>query len=353
MNRVELNRRRRTQLLWFLVGFVAVQGGLALGVDHYWPDVRDPEYAVSEDLLRERRAEAPDRPLVVVLGSSRTQMGLAAGRLSSTPDETGAPTPLVFNFGVQGSGVMLQTICLRRLLADGLRPDLLVVEIVPVDLNLRRDRPIEEQRLDPARLRADEALLMLGGYYHRPDLAWPRWLLARVLPCDRHQAELRQELAVDVYRGRAPDDRRWVLDRYGWLPTGEKLTPEQRREKTAFALGQYENVVANFGLASGSERALRDLLDLCRREGLPTALMLMPESPAFRALYSAEARSAIDRFVRGLADEYHLPLIDARTWADDLGESAFCDAHHLCEAGAVNFTDRFGREALRPLLRSR
>ncbi len=246
---------------------------------------------------------------------------------------------------------MMEAVCLRRLLDAGLRPDLLLVEVVPMGLGRRGDRPEEERQLDPARLRADEAALLLGGYYDRPDLAWSRWLLARVLPCYRHQAELRAELGLDVYRGRDPNDKAGALDDHGWQPFGESLTPRQRQERTAFALGQYEGCVADFRLAAGPERALRDLLDLCRREGIRTALVLMPEGPAFRALYPAETKAAIDAFVRGLADKYGVPLVDARTWADELGEAAFWDSHHLHADGAAFFTERFGREVVRPLLR--
>jgi hypothetical protein len=348
---VELNRRRRRQLLWFLAGFVAVQGALAVGVERLWPGARDPEYAARERRLRQARAAAPHRPLVVALGSSRTLMAIDARRLSETPGENGEPAPLVFTFGVPGSGPMMETVCLRRLLAAGLRPDLLLVEVVPMGLNRRGDRPEEERQLDPARLRIDEVAFLLGGYYDRPDLAWPRWLLARVLPCYRHQAELRAELGLDVYRGRDPEDKTGALDDHGWQPFGERLTPRQRQERTAFALGQYEDCVSNFRLAPGTERALRDLLDLCRREGIRTALVLMPEGPAFRALYPAGTRVAIDAFVRGLAGEYGAPLIDARTWADELGETAFWDSHHLHADGAAFFTERFGREVVRPLLR--
>ena len=40
-------------------------------------------------------------------------------------------------------------------------------------------------------------------------------------------------------------------------------------------------------------------------------------------------------------------MIDARTWVDDRG---FWDTHHMLPAGAHQFTERFGREALQPAL---
>jgi hypothetical protein len=351
MGRLDLNRRRRTQLVWFLAGFVVVQIGLAVGVERFWPKARDPEFTAREQRLLQARAEAPHRPLVVALGSSRTAMALDAGRLSAEPAADGAEPPLVFNFGVPGSGVLLETVCLRRLVAEGVRPDLLFVEVVPMGLNRRGRRPVEERQLDPARLRIDEAAYLLRDYYDRPEEAWPRWLLARVLPCYRHQAELRTSCGVDVFREYDPGDKTRLIDPYGWLPHGEVDTPEQRRQHIAYALAQYAGDVIDFRLAERTERAWHDLLTLCRTERIPTVLVLMPEGKTFRDLYPAETKSAIDAFVRRLADEHGVPLIDARTWVDDLGDDAFWDTHHLQADGAVVFTERFGRDVLRPLLR--
>ena len=72
----ELQRKKRTDLLWFLLGFVVVQIGLSLCVEWSWVAVRDHEYANLERILKQRRAESPGRPLVVALGSSRTVMAL-------------------------------------------------------------------------------------------------------------------------------------------------------------------------------------------------------------------------------------------------------------------------------------
>jgi hypothetical protein len=43
-----------------------------------------------------------------------------------------------------------------------------------------------------------------------------------------------------------------------------------------------------------------------------------------------------------------VPLIDARDWVDDDG---FWDGHHMLPAGAAQFTHRFEREALQPLVK--
>jgi len=73
----------------------------------------------------------------------------------------------------------------------------------------------------------------------------------------------------------------------------------------------------------------------------------MPEAKPFRDLYSAAAREALATLLRQLQAKWSLRVVDARDWVDDAG---FWDTHHLLDVGARTFTDRFGREILRPAL---
>jgi hypothetical protein len=338
MRRLDRNRRCRSQLAWAVLSFAAVQAGLGLGVERLWPAVRDPEFADLADRLRRRRADAPAAPLVVALGSSRMQAGLDAGRLSGA-------RALVFNFGVPGGGAMMQGVCLRRLLGAGVRPDLVVVEVLPPGVVARADRAMEERQLDPARLTGAEVARLLR-YYERPLLAWPRWAVARALPCHRHQAELRAGLGLD-----GPDDPgRQGVDGHGWRAFRLPMSEEDRARRLAFARGQYGAALRGGRLSAGMERAYHDLLRLCRREGMPAALVVMPEAAPFRALYAPEVRAGTDAFARRLAAEWQVPLLDARERVDDGG---FWDGHHLTADGAAAFTAIFESEVLRPLLRGR
>src|SRR5262245_54137780 len=126
MRRQRTEAVRRRELAWVLAGFVLVEVGLAVGVDRYWRGVRDPEFAVATGLLAARQAEAPGRPLVLALGSSRTEMGLCASLLSAGPADS---TPLVFNFGIAGGGPMMEQVCLRRLLELAVRPRVVRLEL--------------------------------------------------------------------------------------------------------------------------------------------------------------------------------------------------------------------------------
>ncbi len=66
-----------------------------------------------------------------MLGSSRTCHGLAADELHERLSrELGRPVSVV-NAGLPGSGPFTELLLWRRLRRDGVRPDLLLVEVLP------------------------------------------------------------------------------------------------------------------------------------------------------------------------------------------------------------------------------
>jgi hypothetical protein len=334
----------RADLFWIVAAFAVFQLVLSLGVERWWPQVRDPDYAAREQRLRACRNEAPGRPLVVMLGSSRTQLGLQAARLSKAAD---LPPAVVFNFGMAGSGPVLELVCLRRLLATGCRPDLLFVEVTPPMLSQGDGVPLEEGMLIGPRLQAAE-MARARKYLTHP---WPilaRWGLAQCLPANWRAAALQNLVGLDRSRGGlGPDNPFLTLDDHGWQPMILEATPEQRVRLTGLAYRQYAPALRDFTLAVEPARAVRDLLDLCRRRDIPVALVLMPEASAFRALYPPAAWEKVEEFLGRLCRRHHVPLVDARCW---VGDNGFYDTHHLLPEGAAVFTDRFGREVLRPLL---
>jgi hypothetical protein len=117
MRQLADHRQKRAELAWFLAGFLVVQVALGAAVDQFWPTIRDPEVEQVFRRLERQRQTAPNRPLVLALGSSRTQLGLRTDRLSWAAGPDG---PLVYNLAIPGSGPMFQQTVLRRLLARGL-----------------------------------------------------------------------------------------------------------------------------------------------------------------------------------------------------------------------------------------
>jgi hypothetical protein len=329
---------------WGLLFFACLQTGIGVALDRWLPRVRDPEYAAKERKLGTLLAEAPERPVVLALGSSRTLWGLDGGRLSAA-----AGRPLVFNFGMSGGGPLLELVCWQRLRGAGIRPRLLFVEVLPAVLNQTDDRSLDESWFDGMRLAGDE-LPEIEPFHSHPGQLLRQWCKARCLPCWRHGEALRDCLAVDMYQSGSPGRSAPVeSDAYGWHRHPVSHIGEAERQRLANgARWQYHGVFGGFRLALSSVHALHALLHLCRQDGIPVALVLMPESTAFRALYPPAVRQGLDAFLAEVVREESVPLIDARTWVEDDG---FWDGHHLLPDGAAAFSDRFDREALQPLLR--
>jgi hypothetical protein len=324
---------------------------LALGVAaeiSLW--VRDPGYADKEVLLARREAESPGAPTVLMLGTSRTGYGFHAGRVEAElARELGRPVT-VFNFGIPASGPVTHLIYLRRLLADGHRPALLLVEVLPPGLADLPGGPLESKFLFGDRLRRGELGAVIGCGF----------------PADEVRAKWRESVAVPWYGlrfpllGRVfPSGQPWHLrfdwsrttDPHGWsTPAVESVGREAYRAGLDRAAAEYRAILHDMHPGGGAGRALADLLALCRGHGIPVRLVLMPEASGFRELYPPWTTQRLYAFLNGLCAEHGCGLIDARGWVPD---AAFSDGHHLLRSGAEVFSDRLAREAIVPLFRER
>jgi hypothetical protein len=338
-----LQQRHRNDLAWYVAGFVLVQIGLGVGVERFWPAVRDPEFAELEWIVKQRQAEAPDRPLVLFLGSSRTRSGLRAELLNRPADPR---APLVMNSAVNGSGPMLQSLVLRRMLRAGLRPTVVFVETIPMMVSIRDGTPSEEN-LPASRLTATEAA-RLRPYLERPVRLYARWLRSRASPIDRNGAELRDALALDVPTA-GPRAFGSGSDRYGWGGSPGSLAPHEVARLTAQIIDSYGPALRQPAVAPGALQAYRDLVTFARSRDIEVVFVMPPECSALREASPGPTECHASA-LRGVAHEMTVPLVDARTWIDDDG---FWDGSHVTQRGADQYTERFGREVLTPLLSSR
>ncbi len=332
------SRCTRGTVAWYLFGLLAVQAALGLYIERSAVRLRDPIYADRLARLQRCRRAQPDRPLVVVLGSSRSLMGLDAGRVSAAPG-----APLVFNFSELAAGPMLEQVFLRRLLADGVRPDLVVLEVVPLHLATGIGVSGEEVGLSLARLSWSE-MNGVAGHYRFPLLTRGRWLLYRGLGGFSSRADLHNALRIDCPAGSEDS---------GGDPHGFFAYPRPSEETRLIGirdhLRRFGPKLARARLAAGPAAAVRDLIGLCRRERLPFVVTFMPECSGLREQHTPAFRAALEGLLAELQAEGAFELIDARTWVPDEG---FWDCHHLHTDGARIFTDRFLQEGL-PRLGSR
>lgn len=348
MRRRVLERRARRELLWAALAFVSLQLGLGVAIEHCLPRLRDPVFDLRAAQLA-RRARSPGRPLtVVMLGSSRVVNGFRAGALEAPLARSLDRPAVVFNFGTPAAGPVVNLMHLRRLEDRGLRPDFLFIEVAPSHLAVANPSAWEVRFVTAPQLRQGE-LNFLKRYDFPVTQLRHDWWQAALVPCYGHRVEILSRVAPGLLPPLMRLDRAPQVDGPGWREWASQLSDEARRRAREINRQDHQPVLQAFRLGGRSCRALADLLERCRRHGIPAALVWMPEGPAFRSWYRAGAADEIRTFLADLGARYGAPLVDAHEW---LGEDDFIDSNHLMPDGASRFTERFGREILVPLLKA-
>ena len=353
-------RRGRGIVAGTALTLLGVQAAMNYGIDTrklYWADI---EYGTTVRNLSERKEEFPDRPIVVVLGTSRARNGFAADRLSEAVPGDAAP-PLVLSASLSGASPLHYLLALRRLIAIGIKPAGVVIEILPallgVDAAGVAGKP--ELSLDPAtdayRLRAADSAL-IRAYDGDRTWQWLRnWCEARAAPWYTCRYTLTGRYAATwapKENVTALNNWRITIGPYGWHRIGMQSVPEATAEAGRKVAAKFYRPRLAFAAADPKyDLLLRDLLRFCRDERIAVlGLVLMPESAVFRGWYPDETARFVREYVDRIAADFGTVRIDASTWVPD---EFFLDGHHLIEPGAYRFSDRFRTEVILPWMKSR
>lgn len=313
--------------------------------------LRDPLYADKEVKLRRLEKLSPPKSTeIVFLGTSRTGNGFEAGRAQSLATEKLGRPAVVFNWGIPGSGPVTHLLHLRRMLADGHHPNLLLLEILPSSLAELPSGSIESHLCEGDALDWNEI----------------DWLGEYNFPADRLTSERRSVLLAPWYRLRKkivgrlrptmlPYDQRYDWSRgpdpNGWCPVVlDSMSQEQQAAVIERTRAEYASVLASMTLDNSIVRALRDVLSAAREAGIPVILVRMPEAEGFRSFYSAHVEAKIESFLHAQAAEFDCGICDARRW---MSNDAFPDWHHMWRKDAGVFTEKLTSTAITPFLQSK
>jgi hypothetical protein len=334
-------RSARSAVLLGLAAILAAQAGLSLAVETVKPEWRDPEYGHRIKQLEQLHRTHPDRPLVVAVGSSRTLMGFDPAAMGF-PNAPGSP--LVYNFGQTGAGPLQILLTACRILDDGVKPACVLIELFPAALV--GDGPAEGmmETWGPRWNAGD--LRRLAPYAGEPFALARCWASQRIAPWHSLRLPLMNHWQPNWVPTRNRLDFQWKnLDAFGWLAYPAAAIPDAERARLTAAAGQsYRKQLAHYSIGAMSDRALRDIVARCRREGVAVAFYIMPEGPAFVSWYSPGAKEVFRNYAARLARETGAPVYDS---SDGFGEADFADSHHLLPAGAVRFSKRLADEHLR------
>jgi hypothetical protein len=342
--------RGRAALLWALGLFAAGQWALGTWLHRAHPEMCDPIWQFRMGRLKARLAEAPGRPLVLVLGSSRPANAFSPQDLGDWRPR-GRPAPVVFNVAMLGAGPVRELLSLRRVLAEGIRPEWVLVEAWPAFWG--QEGPYCET---DAILRTDtywSDLRVLGHLYKAGWEGFGR-VCAQALPVVHNRtAVFNQYLPFLVDRNTDGDIRAWrmhwqTLDDWGWLPTRMSQAPRQYWEK---GLEKVRDVtrptLEKLRVTPLVDWTYRKILEECRGRGIKLAFVVLPEHSALRGWYTPHTHAVFNGYLLRLQKEHGTPVIDTRDWVPD---EQFVDFSHVQDSGAHTFSTRFGREVLRPLL---
>jgi len=332
--------RARPAVLWTLLGFAAIQFALNAAVVSQHPEVQDSEYVERLTTLRERMAEGPNRPLCLLIGSSRMVDNFAPEKLPPLPAVNGE-APLVFNFAHLGAGPGMNLLVLRRLLREGIRPQWLVIEIMPPQLGDEKQSIL----YSTANIRD----LSITRRLHHPFQVYGDFVRRDLAPCYKYRRLFASRVPGWVPDAELEEDRFRLNPLGGWAKLSPP-DPAQARLKTDKARTDYRPALQQLTVTDLSDRAMRELLRLCRHRGIAVVLILSPEGSEFRSWYSPEGLQRVEEYCRNLSRESGVPLVDTRRW---LADDEFIDSHHVNVVGAEHFTLRLNQEVLTPLVQGR
>lgn len=339
-------------VLWTLIGAAVCQLALSIYLDKRRLELRDPLYGYRLNHLRKGLAESPDSPLFLIMGSSRVKYSVWPSAMK-IPSGGNAAKPLVYNFGLNGMGTIRELMHFRRLLADGIQPKWLLVEIWPPlwaengffrescmvqgedDVHWR-DLPLVcryfLKERDVLWLALQKCFIPIRAY-REPLLAFS--VQSLLSPAKLHEFKRRIEETLP------PDGGGWFL-----LP-GEWTTPEAKRNAWLAGERELKPLVQPVCIDPRSDTALRELLAECRRRDIKVALILLPEPSRTRSWYTTPANTLVRDYLIRLRNDYPVPVIDARTWVSD---DEFTDSCHMAPKGVPAFSERLGREVVQPLI---
>jgi hypothetical protein len=338
--RLPRGRRGRAALVWAVGFFLAAQLGAGLLLDYVWPDVRSEWFA----RVDRRWRSWPEGPDVVCLGSSRFQAALVPAVMQAAfREELGEAAPHhVLNAAVPAGDAISGEFLLKRLLREGARPRMVVLEINPDMVNGYNDwfgvHIVRQMRWEDVPAYLPEAW-QCGEC--------PRLATSRLFPLFAFRREIRQFLTQPVPKQtdaeEAPID--WKQFIPAPPPAGEAAVLEARSREGAAWL---QNKLKRYHIGGLTDTALERLLALCQAKRIDVLLVGVPVTSHLRALYVPEIDAEYRAYVARLCQSFSCRFVDCRDYLPDYD---FTDVHHAQFAGGVQFSRRLTREVLAPVWR--
>ncbi len=345
LRRVHRQRHRRAEVVWAIISFLILQIGFAASIKTGLIRLDGGTTFSSKAAQFQQRLELADRDTLVVaaFGSSRIMNGFDAAGLERQLNQLRQNRHVVYNFGVAGGGNIYSYLSLEKLIAAGVKPDLILLELYPALL-----RPCGEQEWFASNEMRSKSFENTERYGIK-SVSRP-WYQEWLFPWHTYRFFVLNQIAPKLLPMELRENWAQQADEHGWIAV-DHLPVEETVNKQ---LNRFRGCLDSFELSPDSCRAVRDTLRLCEQHRIQCKLVWMPEFTRIRKQYPPIVAVKINQFLQELETEFGVGSIVARDWIDDQG---FYDSCHLNREGATRFTKRlaqkeFAMVPIEPIARS-
>lgn len=232
----------RGHVVWTIISFIVLQAAQAAYFDIRYPETYDPEFSDRIAVLRRLLPASSDRPLMLVVGSSRITTDFRPEFLPPIGDEV-----VPFNLSHSGGGPLLNLVNVDRVYRLGYRPRWIVIEAMPSLL------PLSGHSTAAAGAAAGD-LSLLSRFVPPWKLGY-HFLRERAMATTNHRAAFRRQLAP-WNAASVRDHDAMPLEPLGgttsWLL--EEATPNVKARWLAAVRGQYAAGLNQLSVHDTSDR---------------------------------------------------------------------------------------------------
>lgn len=334
-------------VVWFVLGAFIIQAVANGWMFFNYSKSSDDYYHKRVALLRNRTpVQSPYPKNMVILGSSRTELGVNAPLVENSIREKLSRDFAVINFSVTACAQETELLYWKRILHECKAPDMALIEVHPAFLNFKAGGsgvefnsvvwPVERF------LRHDLDYLERHAFDVRPNIR-AEWMKMAYFSFYKNRTSLLNSvfpaLVPNEFKGQVS-----ILDKHGQLIIQDELLTSERQAKAMeHTRAQYYHLVREMDLESSRTKALRELLQSCKERNVAVGLLLMPEGGEFRSWYGPGVWAKIENHLHELVEEFGAELFNAHDWME---EAEFKDSHHLYQSGALTFTRRLTNEKI-------
>jgi hypothetical protein len=329
------NPNRSAQIL-LLAAILFFCGELALGVylDTAPFSVRFPEAAA---VLERAQTQSPP-PDIVFFGSSRFMAAIGSAEIDQDLRAShGGRTPAVLPMAVLGGDFVSTEFLLDRMLAEGVRPRIAVIEVSP-DLVGRPPHLLSAQL---------ERLFRWRDVWHwLPELFeadWSALLTARTIPAYHYRRELLGWLV-----GRSPPYLSVPAPELpaSAAPAGEPRSATETPDDPTHGVERWARWLRRFRISERCAVVLERVLARCQKEQIACIMVEPPVASGHRALYGGDVLTPYHALLERLGRDYGAPFFD---FAARLPDTSFRDDSHVNRAGAIRFSALLASALIEPL----